>query len=660
MKRTILLGLTLQAFNTFAAGDITFKHFDKFLEKKNISETYSQASVINLSNYTEKLKEELKSDYELDRISKNDYKKAKEFLNFILETNENIDSLTVIERQAKHTTNLRILYSIASEEFVGRGQTLFEKITLPIRFLSRTATNVKLYDTKELNKPLKRKAKKEAHFLVDPSTNEYISYDQMKTMTPLEVSKLEVSKDHPYFHQLSFVEKNQGDLWKNIEKYVQKRSEKRIKKKHDIKVKYNLEAAKNVLFLKEIKTSATSPKANVKDAFGLKWKIKWGAETQVEPIANRLYVALGAKFNDLTYSNKKGMEGSILILNPKTDKETCESIATVKKFKSCLFDSKYNFNLSPYIHQTSTITESSVDAIYKRLPKGSQEIISKKDLLGREFITFKTSMVEFNGKDIFTRGGPTPGSTLGAKTDRAARGSLLFNAWILNNDAKDENNKAFLFKKLYSEEGLDYVESQHDLGSSLGKAGHAGRISSLKLGNKFAYTTNHNDNLKLVIKQFTLYRPKAWNKATHSDLLWMAKRMSLLTNEKIKEIVASSNWPDFMQELAVYKLVARKNHLLNLLNVEYNSANIEAPSYKVNFDQTKSLASDFDLDQDELQNYITKHGLSGEEDLFKKGKLKSCKKSHFINFLEQNRYPEGLERRQKRSKDDTPLKNCMN
>ena len=74
------------------------------------------------------------------------------------------------------------------------------------------------------------------------------------------------------------------DNWTEIEQWVERQVTQELLSKKSFRkdypeFSYSLSAARRVLFWDDIKLTATSPKADVRDSFDQEWKIKWGEES---------------------------------------------------------------------------------------------------------------------------------------------------------------------------------------------------------------------------------------------------------------------------------------------------------------------------------------------------------------------------------------------
>src|SRR6185295_19158636 len=84
------------------------------------------------------------------------------------------------------------------------------------------------------------------------------------------------------------------------------------------------------------------------DAFGFKWKVKFGNQAHPEPIASRLFALLGQKFVDLVYTNRRGGRDLVLILPGGVD---------VRRLRGDFAEGHYEFDLTPYVDVGGILTE---------------------------------------------------------------------------------------------------------------------------------------------------------------------------------------------------------------------------------------------------------------------------------------------------------------
>ena len=82
--------------------------------------------------------------------------------------------------------------------------------------------------------------------------------------------------------------------------------------------------------------------------------------------------------------------------------------------------------------------------------------------------------------------------------------------------------------------------------------------------NKFSYNFLKIKNGHLVFD----YPTSSDFGATYDDVLWMARLVASIGREEIKQIVKASHYPDIVSKLLVEKLVARRNNLVEALDLK--------------------------------------------------------------------------------------------
>lgn len=499
----------------------------------------------------------------------------------------------------------------------------------------------------------------------------------------------EIGDGHPVWYSrkaLNAIGPTAKARWQHLEKLVADRVSREIGEKYD------LQAARRVLFFDEAKTNATSPKIDTKDAYDQEWKIKWGDEIQPEVISNRLYVAMGGKINDLTYASKAGE--LILILKKKKKDGECSPV-TSAELTECLLKSGYNYNLAPNIlavprGESETIDKKFFDRELAKLrPKNLTAKEWEEKCIGRNYVKFREALVEFGLKKIAEKGGAPGYSSELAKGDAIARSLVLFNMWIGNRDAKDDNNKAYLLNLapraktpgLLALDGNVYLESQHDLGHSMGQIFAAGEVASMKgrdfiLNNITSQEKCLSREAVLCFKEPMLFVPEAWRQATAKDLVFMARIIvgfmkpylegheNWLKNENndddLKWIVSQTNWPRFMQLAVIGKLAERTLGIIDALKMY-------APDLAEG--DPRSFEFDYAPDEANLKQLAGETGLaegtlkaeSDGKDLVTKGQLSRCESpadNRLIDFLQRQRFPSGLVKRISRLNDGQAAVGC--
>jgi hypothetical protein len=562
-----------------------------------------------------------------------------------------------------------LLYSVRAE---ARGPRHTNKIRMALDILGNLSLEVPYLSAGDRARSLTpAQAKLEAANLFDAKTGRtYSKPEELAGLSPEQVSRLDVRDDHPMWYTEDALRQRKArhpTAWSDLES----RLEARVSA--SIGAPYELERARRILRFEDIRSSATSPKVDAKDLQGQGWKIKWGCEVQTEALANRLYVELGAKFADLVYANKGGPGDLVLVLDradPASAASSCDTVVTLEDFRRCLLASKYEFDVSANVVGHGVVTEEVL-----RQEPFSSATGDTRELIGRHFVAFNESLVEFQPPaSDFVLLGAGPMSSGGASSDRAKRGLAVFTYWIHNKDAKDLNNKGVIDLSSAS-----YAEYMHDMGASLGNVVTTGNPNLLKVGDAFV----HRRGDAVRFSSNMLFLPAAFEAATHADAVWMARKIVALPREAIVAAVAATQWPDFQQDVMLSRLIARRNAIARAfdlgapmaLDLAPKVVALRTPADRLEAVRRYRLAVATDGDESKavalLEKFMDASGIAirdGHADFddvvdgWTKDRVlatTSCKESVIVALLERTMHPAGLDRRIDRDKDDKPLKACL-
>lgn len=464
---------------------------------------------------------------------------------------------------------MRVLYSLKAGLVEQQRSGLLEKIKSPLIMGIRIMGSpfiIRIPKENPDNKVGRLKADNEAHGLWE-SKEKRVDRNLIENMTHREVSKLENGHNSRIFN--SFSKLSGIKRYLALESTIQKMTRAYAPEYKDFSIK----EAKKVFFFKKVKTTATSPKINVKDKWGLKWKLKWGDEVHTEPFMTRLYVIMGAKYSDLKYYIPK--DESILVLqradknsdnsnnSDNSKKEKKDKISFLYQLKQALVDSRYNFHVMRYIVPEGLVYDQNKRALghgpltvddCKRLK------ISRKNR-GKYYLRFKECSASFYSP-VVKRIGPASFSDLGAQINRTARGSVLFNCMFNNKDCKDDNNRLAIIYNPRTDAYDRVVEYQHDLGCTLGNLKTSGNINAYK----WDFITKFPGHLGFKLR--ALYYPNAWKMATFADAMWMARKITDIPINAIKWCLKESGWPSYSQALLFEKIMSRRNELIDVFSLD--------------------------------------------------------------------------------------------
>lgn len=420
--------------------------------------------------------------------------------------------------------------------------------------------------------------------------------DSLAKLSPIEISRLEPPSTHPVLD-----EGNAGPRFNAKFGEIQD-SIRALNPKYS---KFDYAHARRVVFFDEIKAEATSPKITVKDRHGIKWKMKWGDEVHTDVAAGRLYLDIGGRYSDPKFYSGPGE--TILVL-PQA-KAGQEGISTFQDLKNAVSKAFFRFKLEEWVLDGPMVKDDAGKILGSGIVDARMadtEDIDKK-YIGAFFVKFKECQMSIYNPACKRLGG-SPLSGLGATRDRIQRGMMLFNIWINNIDAKDDNTRISF---LYNPKTQDFdraAEFQSDSGATFGK------IVGIGKPNFFSERWIVETPFGIHFLFRPVFVPRAWTACTWSDARWMARRICSLSRDDISAAIADSGWPGFVQQVMVEKLLARRNQLVPI----------------------------FRLDQDGFQEIPCNPRLTiGEGDvLVKDGKLN--RKSARIKKLVEEFHPEGF------------------
>lgn len=443
------------------------------------------------------------------------------------------------------------------------------------------------------------------------SDGKIVSGEAMANMTARQISALEPAGESHVYRPVSG---NPIDRFSELEKEITELT--RICPGGD--PDFDLQQARSVFMLEEVKTTATSPKVSAKDRYGFSWKFKWGNEVHTEILATRLYCALGGRYADLKYVISAGE--APLVLQPEGDKDgelkTLDDMIT--RFKN---NGTRNFKMIDWVVPGGL--QKSPDGKLLGHGRVDEQFIKKYKIknryLGAWYVWFKESSVSFNAP-CAKRIGAAAFSDLGALDSRVARGSIIFNMLLMNFDAKDANNKMVLLYNPKTQKFDTPIEYQHDLGciltASVLEKLTAGEINELdwKWMAKFPGIIGFNVGV--------MYHPVAWKKATYADAMWMARKVCALEPAVWEWAVSQAKWPSFAGSLLVERLKSRRNQLIDIFDLAAEGFK----PFPVNRDLTIKVPADGGVIDFPVLN----------------GRIVSPDKSITVRNAENTQHPEGI------------------
>lgn len=563
------------------------------------------------------------------------------------------------ERIRAHASIHRILASIDADEPVNELPPLniaFRNVVWGSLF----GHGIPIVPEKLRDHPSGEAAAEESLFLHDPADDSYLDTSELAGLSPREIANLDIGPGHPAWLARAELERSRGSRPDRVESSIQQGLVGRlVEKERPGASRYRLDTARRVLFLDKIEKSATSPKVDAEDAYGVEWKLKWGDEPAVEPVASRLYLLAGGRDTDLVFANPSGRAGVTLVLEKesKEDDEDERHAATVDELKAVL-DEFYGFDLEPYIYESGTITAGNVGGVLALLPDGGEKKYRPENLIGREWVTFRESGSELKADELIHRLDGAAAEDPITAHDRVFRSVYLFDLWIQNADVKQDNNKTYFRRSRDGDAVVALSEGHHDLGLSLGGLWSSGEVNRFRTGDRFA---SEGAN-KLRFRGPLLFKPKVWGAATWADGKWMARHIASIGVDDIETAVRHSLWPDFVQALLVSKLAERRDAIAELFGEADRLDRFAPPSPEIAFvidtpDAIRALEQRYELPRGAIDDAIAVTGLppGGRDLVVSGGAVTSCKVSPLVHALTKHRYPSGIAERYRRQSDKPPV-----
>lgn len=517
--------------------------------------------------------------------------------------------------------------------------------------------------------PLGASSALESTSLYDEGKHGFFSRDRLAEMSPLEVSLLDVSPEHPAWYTRN--EQPEDPVGKFRDTMVTGINNA-LREEGDLEsdLKWDADSTRRVLFMEDVYKSGTSAKAEVEDVYGAEWKIKWGDEVQSEAISSRLYLMAGGRMTDLIIAGGGGPDEMVMILAKKGEYSSSGEDASEERepenfhqLAETLHDF-YGFDIAPYIHSHGTIGEDDVDSLTHILPPGGKKKYSPSELLGRKWVSFREYSLELRPKGFIQTVGGSLLTDAGAKDDRAARGLYLFSLWLSARDSKSDNSKTYFMKSPVDLPGSrmeisGHAAGLHDLGVTLGMMGAAGMINEMTTGEDFLWTNPLGKSIRS--RQAFVYMPEAYTSATWSDARWMAIRIAGISDKQLREAVSASKWPDFVQEAVFYKLAARRNRIAGIFGIPPDAGRGEAlaPNFFVDLSTPEKVGDterQYELEPGSLQDEVARRKATNlaHEVLVDSGQIAASDNSALITQLVIQRFPAGLSDRCRRTLNMNP------
>ncbi len=175
------------------------------------------------------------------------------------------------------------------------------------------------------------------------------------------------------------------------------------------------------------------------------------------------------------------------------------------------------------------------------------------------YIIFHEGVLEAKPKGLM-RIGPWSYGNLGHPDLREVRGSLLFHMWVANLDLKEAENNKMIVRKVGK--WYRFYHIAHDMGFAFGDT-YIERVGSFSWKLVKKKTDSH---VRMNYRCFQ--RNSIFKHVTFADARWMARLIARLTRKQIEDAVTLGGWPESIGRLLVEKLIARRNQMVTVFNLE--------------------------------------------------------------------------------------------
>ncbi len=335
-------------------------------------------------------------------------------------------------------------------------------------------------------------------------------------------------KDSPYWHR-------QVEAVAPHERFEQLARLKKVKPKQNMVVIFDAPCY-----------SGSAPKVDVIDLdLDNNWSLKWGDEVHTDPVGSHIFAALGY---DVDHPYYYGSDELTLVFDDLNEIRNAEQLKSAIK-------NIYKIDLAPFISASGIITAEQ-----------ATENNELQKFIGKSFMRFKECLLEARPDRVKRIGSFVP-YLLSNENRRELRGSLLANAFIGNWDTREANTLLTTVHLGNYEYRISAVFS--DLGTSFGVS-YGVLPADFKVGlvNEFPWEVATTKNGIVTLNNPINSILPCYEKATYSDLLWMAKKIALLDEFMLHQMVESGHWPKPIEELYFHKLASRRASILKAFGLQ--------------------------------------------------------------------------------------------
>lgn len=179
-------------------------------------------------------------------------------------------------------------------------------------------------------------------------------------------------------------------------------------------------------------------------------------------------------------------------------------------------------------------------------------------IAGENAVYIKNANLEAYPKDeLYRKMGPFRMGDNGFGNRREYRGMVLYTSLISLQDQFEYQSRVDAYRS--SEKNLwKPIYFISDVGQSLGLPtwGNTGTV------NEYSWNFTWTDDNEVKLFWVSIFNSKTWEKATYSDVKWMARRYARLSSKQIDDITKASGLPAPMQALYSAKIKSRINKMI--------------------------------------------------------------------------------------------------
>lgn len=189
----------------------------------------------------------------------------------------------------------------------------------------------------------------------------------------------------------------------------------------------------------------------------------------------------------------------------------------------------------------------------------------------------QVALEAYPNSDLYNKLGPFRSARNGLNNRREYRAQLLYAALINWSDSKERNIRADMYRETINS-AWKPLYFLNDIGMSMGDW-----YSVLNPGAVNTYrermSTKIGDTVFLQYLQVGQH-PDTWSQATASDLKWLIRRYSRLSDQQIDLMTQSSGFPKAVQALYAEKIKRRLNNLIKNFKLDNELKSFTEHSYR--------------------------------------------------------------------------------